>query len=296
MRRSCLILIALFLVCFSLVAWLQPRQAARTSRRDESGNILALLLGDGRKMFANHFFVKADVYFHSGYYPSIFDQSRQEEENDSDVSHPEESGGKVLEKGFMGEPQDWIDRFSRHFRPISHTHLSGETVGEILPWMKLSVEMDPHRIQTYTVTAYWLRSKLKKSDEAEKLLRDGLKANPNSPDLLCALGTIYLVDRKDFPHARNLFLAALRRWHEVEEPKPEKTATGEGERNDFLLGEILGKLSEEEDSAGRLGKAIEYLELLKQKSPQPQMIQKRIDVLSAKMFNGIINTNAPFVH
>src|SRR5882757_1299840 len=98
MRRPWLILILLLVICFSLVAWLQPRQVARTSAREQSGSVLALLLGDGRKMFANHFFVKADVYFHSGYYPSVFDQARQDEENDSDVSHPEEGGGHQEEK------------------------------------------------------------------------------------------------------------------------------------------------------------------------------------------------------
>jgi len=33
------------------------------------------LLGDGRRLFANHFFIMADVYFHSGYYPSVFDRN-----------------------------------------------------------------------------------------------------------------------------------------------------------------------------------------------------------------------------
>ena len=32
-------------------------------------------MGDSRQLFANHFFTKADVYFHSGYYPSVFDQA-----------------------------------------------------------------------------------------------------------------------------------------------------------------------------------------------------------------------------
>ena len=35
--------------------------------------MLGVLLGDGRRMFANHFFVKADAYFHSGFYPTVFD-------------------------------------------------------------------------------------------------------------------------------------------------------------------------------------------------------------------------------
>ena len=33
------------------------------------------LLGDSRRMFANSFYVKADEYYHSGYYPTIFDDN-----------------------------------------------------------------------------------------------------------------------------------------------------------------------------------------------------------------------------
>src|SRR6266566_9603446 len=75
-RRTSTILILLLLIgtCFSLSTILQPR-AATWSGRHDSGNVLKVLLGDGRRLFANHFFVKADVYFHSGYYPSIFDQT-----------------------------------------------------------------------------------------------------------------------------------------------------------------------------------------------------------------------------
>jgi tetratricopeptide (TPR) repeat protein len=282
MRKALLTLVLLLVICFSLVAWLQPRSELRASGGEAPGSFLAGLLGDGRKFVADYFYVQADVYFHSGYYPSVFDRARHQEESDSDVSHPEE-GNAQEEKGFMGEPLDWIDAFSRHFRPSRHTHLPGKTVREMLPWMKLSAELDPQRIQTYLVTAYWLRTRLEESAEAEDFLRDGLRANPHSPDLLFALGQIYLDDRKDFPRAKNLFLAALRCWHEVEEPKPVKTETGEGERNSLLLEQILGGLAEEEMAAGRPEQALQYLEQLKANASDPAGVQKQIDELQARM-------------
>ena len=70
-----LILLVLLAACFSLATVLQER-ASGWSKRGESDNVLNVLLGDGRRLFANHFFVQADVSFHSGYYPSIFDQAR----------------------------------------------------------------------------------------------------------------------------------------------------------------------------------------------------------------------------
>lgn len=281
MRKAALILILLLVICFSLVAWLQPRYEARTNVA-ASGNVLADLLGDGRKMVADYFYVQADVYFHSGYYPSVFDQARQQEESDSDVAHPEE-GNSQEENGFMGKPLDWIERFSRHFEPSVHTHLEGKKIGEILPWMKLSADLDPNRVQTYVVTAYWLRKRLGKSAEAEDFLRSGLKANPHSPDLLYSLGQIYLQDRKDYPHAKNLFLAALRCWHDVEDPKPLKTETGAEVRNTLLLEQIFGGLAEEEAATGRLDQALQYLEQLKANASDPAGVQKRIDKMKARI-------------
>ena len=115
------------------------------------------------------------------------------------------------------------------------------------------------------------------------ILRSGLKANPHSPDLLYSLGQIYLQDRNDYPHAKNLFLAALRCWHEVEDPKPLKTGTGEEVRNTLLLEQILGGLSEEEAAAGRLDRALQYLEQLKANASDPAGVQQQIDKMKARI-------------
>ena len=60
-----LALLLLLAACFSLATVLQERVSS-WSKRGESGNVLRVLLGDGRRLFANHFFVQADVSFHSG--------------------------------------------------------------------------------------------------------------------------------------------------------------------------------------------------------------------------------------
>jgi hypothetical protein len=279
-RHAILVLLVLVSVGFTLGTSLEGR-APQWTRRSPEDSVLKLLLGDSRRMFANQFFVKADISFHSGYYPTIFDQARQEEEKDNDVSHPEEnaaqeekSGRHEEEGGFLGAPTDWIDAFGRHFRPVSHTHLSGENVREILPWLKISVDLDPHRIQTYITASYWLRTRLNKINEDEKLLHQGLQANPNDPYLLCELGNLYFENRKDNLHAKNTWLLALRRWHEVEEPKKEPDL--ELERN--ILGGLI-RVSLEENN---FKSAVDYLTQLKKISPFPDAIQKQIDAVQAK--------------
>src|SRR5262249_23654649 len=67
-----LIFSLLLTLAFVASTILQPRAVAWTNGHG-SDHLLQVLLGDGRELLANHLFVKADVYFHSGYYPSIFD-------------------------------------------------------------------------------------------------------------------------------------------------------------------------------------------------------------------------------
>ena len=102
MPAPALILTLLLALSFSLGTYLQPRFQNRAGGRNQSDNVLAVLIGDSRRLFANHFFVKADVYFHSGYYPTIFDEGKlhesspmretlggPEEKKTAEASHPE---------------------------------------------------------------------------------------------------------------------------------------------------------------------------------------------------------------
>lgn len=292
MVRARFILVLLLVICFSLAAALQPRREARLNRGLQTDNALADLLGESRQWVADYFYTKADIYFHSGYYPSVFDEARQAEVKDSDVSHPEQTNAPP-EEGFLGPPQDWIDRFSRHFEPARHTHLGGENVAEMLPWMQLSADLDPHRLQTYIVTSYFLRNYLGRLDDARQFLRAGIRANPDSPELQYELGRLYFENYKDLPHAKNVWLGALKTWNRVEAPKPEKTPTGEAERDIRLRGRIYDSLANEELEAGRTNQAIAYFKESKPDSPFPDLVQKRIDVLEGNLRRSGGTTNRP---
>src|SRR5882724_9392972 len=274
-RRTSTILILLLLIgtCFSLSTILQPRAAAWSGRRD-SGNVLKVLLGDGRRLFANHFFVKADVYLHSGYYPSVFDQAQAPKDShhmtSKEGSQTEEEHEKAM--NFLGPPRDWIERFGRHFLITEHTHLAGGNEREILPWLRFSAELDPQRVETYTVAAYWLRS-MGKVVEAEQFLRDGLRANPDSYEILFELGKLYDSEH-DVVRARNVWDLALRKWTAKEYDKKEPDY--------FTLEQIAVSLARLEEKEGNFTKAIELLELAKKASPLPAALQKQIDELKRK--------------
>jgi len=280
MRRTSpyLVLGWLLVVCFTLATMIQPRTPA-WSNRAQSGNVLKMLLGDGRRIFANHFFEQADISFHSGYYPSIFDRREQPEKSamasGKDVPDAHDEAAHERAMAFLGPPRDWIEGFGRHFRVTEHTHLQHGQEREILPWLRLSAELDPQRVDTYTVAAYWLREKLGKVKEAEEFLREGQRNNPDSCEILFELGRLYHESLHDSERARNVWNLALRKWVERE---------GGKEKPDlFKLEQISVNLARVEEEAGRFELAIGHLERGKQASPNPAALQKQIDAIRAKL-------------
>ncbi|MDB6108561.1 MAG: hypothetical protein JWR69_311 [Pedosphaera sp.] len=287
-----LVILLLLVVAFSMATWLDPQLQARQQSR--ATDVLSVLMGDSRRIFAYHFFVKADAYFHSGFYPTIFDNRQSFQ-----TPHMAEDAGALKgrnegeETAFMGKPRDIIEEFTRHFLPSAHTHLdepgahgatttgtdlgeaSGGEVREILPWLKLSAELDPNRIETYTVTAYWLRRRMGKVDEAEEFLRDGLKANPGNSALLFELGRIYHEDRKNVERARNLWELGVRRWDEQPAPKTEQ--------DNFILSGLALYLARLEESQGNLPAAFGWLERLAPVSPDPHGVEQQILELQQKL-------------
>jgi tetratricopeptide (TPR) repeat protein len=292
-RAFTLLGMLLLVVCASAGARLDRWFMGWPGNRAKDFNPLRFAIGEGQKMFAGHFYRKADVYYHSGMYPSVFDNNESfrtaHMAEDTGSTGSENTGD---EGKFLGKPRDLIDRFSRHFFPSHHTHLdqggaSGHSAGpieladgesgevrEILPWLRLAQELDPEEPLTYTVTAYWLRSKMGKIREAESVLREGLEHLPNHPALLFELGRIYFKDRSDPARSRNLWQRASQEWQKQEGLKADPDT--------FILQQIQTHLAQLEEEAGNVAAAIRYWEQAKAFSPQPEAVQKRIVELRQK--------------
>jgi tetratricopeptide (TPR) repeat protein len=279
--------IALLLaLCFTLATGLQLWFQQWAGGRAASASVLNVLVGDSREMFAGYFFERADVYFHSGFYPSIFDQAQKNEKSEMTESQKEPSTGagesQTAHKehddlpDFMKTPADWIDRMDRYFHPSAHLHLEkpGEA-REILPWLRIAAELDPHRVQLYTTAAFWLRKNMGKDAEAEEFLREGWKTNPDSYEILFELGAIQEEFHKDPDRARNFFEAALRKWRSTEADKTEPDR--------FSLDRIVSRLALLEETTGRLPEALQYMTLWKSVSVSPEAVQARIDALKARI-------------
>lgn len=285
-NRAFALLILLFLVvCGGLAASLDRWFMGWQGNRTKDFNPLRIAIGDGQKIFAGHFYRKADVYFHSGMYPTIFDNNESFK-----TAHIGEDAGATGSKNqgdeanYLGGSRDIIDRFSRNFFPSRHTHLDEggaegdlgdkSEVREILPWLKLAQELDPEEPLTYTVTAYWLRSRMNKAHEAELFLREGLKSLPDHPALEFELGRIYFENNHDPARARNVWEHAVRSWQKQEASKPDP--------DKFILEQILTHLAKLEEEAGNVSRAINYWEQVKVLMPERDSVQTRIDELRRK--------------
>lgn len=301
-------LVFLASAAFTLATFIEPRTES-WSRRGQADGLMQRVFGEGRRLFANHFFVQADVYFHSGYYPSIFDQQAKSKDDshlrkadkpeaqhsepghfhdehcdhsadelhkhDEHCDHSGEDGSVDVESEHfrqmaLEKPRDWIEAFGRRFKVTTHKHLSGGNEREMLPWLKLSAEMDPQRIDTYTVAAYWLQN-IGRDKEAEDFLRLGLRNNPDSYEILTELAQLLETTRKDDFRAGNLLRLAFLKWQFHERGK---------EKPDYLgLDKILVRLARIEERAGNKPMAIEYLKQAMKISPAPEALQKQIDQL-----------------
>jgi len=273
-----LLMLFLLVCCMTLATVLDPAFQKFHTRENSSGSLLVALMGDSRRLFAHEFFAKADAYFHSGFYPSIFDTQKPGSESDlKEESHEKPAGAEQHEEesSFLGAPKDWIDRFGRHFYPTVHTHLHGGNEREMLPWLKLSADLDPSEIDAYLTASYWLRTSLNKPDEAEQFLRKGLHSNPDSYALRLELGRVYLYSRKNPRVARNIFVQARQQWRKQDAAgnKPEPHA----------YEEILGEIVLADRALGHLKEQLADMEELINVARGKEVLQRQINELKAKL-------------
>ncbi len=245
------------------------------SQRTKSDNVFGMLFGDGRKLFANHFFTMADVYFHSGYYPSIFDRAGKESEI-AEVSHGHtDTPDDEIKEDFLGRSKDWIDTFGRNFKITQHTHLENHNEREILPWLRLAADLDPQKIETYTVGAFFLREHLGRPDQAEAFLREGLRNNPDSIEIYFELGRIYRESYHDLGRARNVWQMGLNKFLAL---KPDQQKDSK-----LLFEELAVNLGRLEEEAGKYEPAINWFHAAQKVSPAPEALQSQIDAIQKKI-------------
>jgi len=174
----------LWIIAFSLAAHLSH---AITPRGERSVSIVESVLGEGRMLLGNHFYQRADDYHHRGI-----------------TGHHHDDDGHA---------PGCLDYLRAQVQPAEHLHAeTPHEVAEIMPWLELSMRVDPGNPESALVAVYWLSSVLKRLDLAEEVLRRAQQNNPLSYAVQLEKARLCLhTGRQD--EALSALNATLRLWH-----------------------------------------------------------------------------------
>jgi len=221
-----LTVIALWAAAFSLSCMLMSR-SARAAREPAVSSVMDALLSGSRGVLGARLYDTADLYFHRG------------------IDHEVET---AFDNAIF---QSAAEEFS----PSDHVHLAGGDIAEMMPWLWLSIQADPGRVETYLVAAFWLSHAAGLHDEALEVLKQGQCAVPFNYEIQLERGRILLHQNK-LQAAAAAFDAGLAFW-----PGTHKTDDGDAKHDKAglllyraLLCEAHGK---KEDAIAALQEIIE---------------------------------------
>ena len=264
----------LLTLCFTLATCLQLR-SEKWAAREQSDNLLKLLLGDARRLFANHFFVKADVYFHKRLViRPIFDQAAKAA--GGCAAH---GGGPSRRARRGGGGARAGDGFSPgKSKATGLTSLAGIFIPpSIRIWTNRAKRGRYCRgcgCRRNSIRNTWRPTRWRPTGtcrshlgarwrKPEQFLREGLQANPASyENPLLRWGQLYYLRTTMIQvRARNLAgRLALRHWRGAGIKTPQKP--------DLLVyREIVVNLARVEEEQGNLAQSLHYLEMLLKVSP-----------------------------
>jgi tetratricopeptide (TPR) repeat protein len=173
------------------VSLLGVLSASASMELSGSSSVAAQLLGSTRVALAEYaFYEKADSVYHRG------------------GSHYRETA--ITNTLFQSMQAALIHK--------PGSHLAGDQIGEILPWLRLSMSLDPHNIEAGLVAAHWVESGLARPDIAMEILSEMEAANPRSYMAQVGKGRLY-AKLGDRDHTRLAFSRALKLWPSDEDPE-----------------------------------------------------------------------------
>ena len=143
----------------------------------------------------------------------------------------------------------------------------------------MAADLNPHKVEVYTVGAYFLYDHLHNQEAAAQFLREGLRNNPGDCDILFALGRIYYLGFHDVSRARNVWQFGVQKY-DLWTPEAKQ-------KNELIYEELAGNLADLEYVAGNHQKAVEWLESVKKVSPAPDEVQKQIEAIRRGTWQGL---------
>lgn len=178
-----------------------------------SGSVLYRFIGSAKEGIGDALFLKADQYFHGGV-DHHFEHDEGEMEKEGFIeSEAEHAHGEIEEDG------DWIGKINRQVGVHDHYHLKAHEAKEMLPFLALSVNLDPYHVDAVLTTAYWLGKRFGKIDAAIEVLIEGRKNNPESWEIDADLANYYYEFKHNYLWSAHHYEAAISKSSDQEVPR-----------------------------------------------------------------------------
>lgn len=210
------------------------RQSSHESKGQESASLY--ILGPARTLISQGLYARADLYFHKGAPPA-------------------------KDEAFHGFFQKWKDVLC----PTLHAHTEGREVEEILPWLRLATQSDPHNVEIYLVASYWLTRDCHRPDLAIQAIEEAMENNPEHYELPMEKARI-LLGMDEYEKALHALNAALTLISTPDQPDPEQAAID--------LPFILMAQSYVNEAVGNRAEAIASTEQLLAQEPNPHFANR----------------------
>jgi tetratricopeptide (TPR) repeat protein len=163
-------------LAFTLAAHLTTSSTAPVS----STGLADWLLGESRLILSRNFFNEADLFFHKG------------------TAHKEAA------LRLPGPFHYWHTEIT----PEQTAHAEGAANAEVLPWLKLATQTDPHNVDAFLVAAFWANSGLQRPDLAGEILNEAQRLNPGDYRIALEKGRLAIITHQ-FQQAIPLLQTAL---------------------------------------------------------------------------------------
>jgi len=206
------------------------------------GGVTDLLFGSSRQALSADLYEEADTFFHRGV--------------------PHHARHVAMDT--------WIERMHDVISPAEHRHAEGKASIEIIPWLKLATDADPHNIDAWLVSAYWLETGLERPDLAEQALREAQRNNPDDYRILLERARLCIRTGR-FEQAANVLDASLKRWPGGQDPRDRQSLLDKAE--------LLSDRGFLDEMSGRTNRAVEAFKNVLAIFPDRTYIGERVHLL-----------------
>ena len=173
------------------------------------GDIIEIVFGEARNIISGFAMLKADMYYHGGvghqHDDDHHDEHEHGEEHADEHAHSDEhehadkhehadSSEKAAcnkkhghQKHYYTEDslfRDWWAWANSEIHPHKPKHLQPDKdEKEVLPWMWIALKSDPHNVEAWNTSSYWIQ-RVKGVEDALEMISEGIRYNPEAPKLL----------------------------------------------------------------------------------------------------------------